>query len=78
MNCDRCSITNFNNIKSSKHTCDTCEFNLCNKCYILHNKNSECFAEKQNGLCYVCLKQGHCKTGVYDYGVQKFICIYHI
>lgn len=81
MNCDRCSRTKIINIKSSKHTCDTCNFNLCNKCYELHNQNSECFIEQQSKgcyLCYLCYKHGHYKTGFYDYGVQQFICHYHI
>ncbi len=73
MNCDRCLKTKLNNIKVSKHTCEICLYNLCNKCLLTHNQMQECFIDKQRYHCYMCNRQG-----VYDYGIEKFICIYHI
>ena len=66
MDCTRCN-------KKIGIKCDTCPDYLCKKCVKIHIKHQECFIQLQSKTCYLCDIQGY-----YDYGIKKFICVYHI
>lgn len=71
MNCTRCK-------KKVGKKCEICPDYLCNKCSKIHTKYQECFIEKQSKPCYFCLREGDNNEGQYDYGIKRFICVYHI
>jgi len=53
--------------------CEICPDYLCKSCNKLHTKYQECFIQKQTKKCSLCDNEGW-----YDYGIHKFICVYHI